>query len=70
MNKIDYTKFTDEQLNGKLKELKYALPSAKLYVKRLGGNPEKDKGNNPKMVNVIKKEIARINTEISRRNNV
>ncbi len=65
MKEQNYKKFSDLELEDKLKEFKLELYKAHTITKRLGFTPKL--GSNPKKVNRIKKEIARIKTEINSR---
>lgn len=65
--KQDYKSKTKEQLKEILQDLNLKLARGRIYTKRLGVFPKRTE--NPKLVKTIKKEIARIKTELKKRKN-
>lgn len=66
--KIKYSELIEkpkEELLKMKKEFQVLLVTTKEKQKSLGGFPEKEKGNQPKLQNEIKKNIARINKALS-----
>ena len=68
MKKIDYSRLTEEQLEEKIKELKYQMIKSQTMmgqVKIKKGEKEQNKGSD--ILKRLRKEIARIKTELRKR---
>lgn len=63
--KRNYERLSKEELEKRLKELKVELMRNRQVVSKAGAFPQKDTPT--KNVNKIKKDIARINTELGKR---